>query len=102
MISGSRRTHLCRTRAPWSRLGGGAWDDCLVVEDVYGAGAADSGCRDTVQGENMCTQRMALCLNMVTWAYEMHFYWSIAVVDDSFILIQPKINHLGVHIRMSS
>jgi hypothetical protein len=39
MISGSRRAHLCRTRAPWLRLGGGAWDDCLVVEDVYGAGS---------------------------------------------------------------
>jgi hypothetical protein len=37
-------------------------------------GAEDSGCRDIVQGANPCTQRMALCYNMVTWAYEMHFY----------------------------
>jgi hypothetical protein len=62
MIFGSRRAHLCWTRAPRSRLGAGAWGDCLVVEDVYGAGAADSGCRDTVQGGNSCSQRMVLVL----------------------------------------
>lgn len=39
--SGSRCAHLCRITAPppRSRLGGGAWGDCLIVEEGNGAQA---------------------------------------------------------------